>query len=157
MLAFFTKIELTMSGNLTLIELQTEFHEIADAFRTFGDNCAHNRLVTQASASLECVAHVQLERIFIACYASDPTLRPGGIWVGALAFRYNGYRSVLCRFQCETQAGYTAANHHEIVFLHPNRILSIKRVLPKATASASSEFGLTVSTGCKVSESATST
>src|SRR6266487_3608935 len=48
MTAFFTEIKLTMSGNLTLIELQTEFYELADAFRTFGDNCAHNHLVTQA-------------------------------------------------------------------------------------------------------------
>src|SRR6266702_7002223 len=118
MTAFFTEIKLTMSGNLTLIELQTEFYELADAFRTFGDNCAHNHLVTQASASFECVAHVQLERIFIACYAGDPTLRPGGICVGAFAFRYNSYRSMLCRFQCKTQAGDTAANHHEIVFFH---------------------------------------
>src|SRR4029079_13678113 len=103
-----------------------------------------NRLVTQASASFERIAHVQLERIFIARHAGDPTLRPGVICVGAFALRYNSHRSVLCCFQCKTQAGDTAANHHEIVFLHPNRILSTKRVLPKDTASASNEFGLTV-------------
>src|SRR6266576_3180011 len=157
MTAFFTEIKLTMSGNLTLIELQTDFDELADAFRTFGDNCTHNRLVTQTSASFERIANVQLQRIFIARHAGDPTLRPGGICIGAFAFRYNSYRSALCRFQCKTQAGDTAANHHEIVFLHPNRILSIKRVLPKDTASASNEFGLTVSTGCKVSASISST
>src|SRR5262249_8730549 len=125
--------------------------------RTFGNNCTHDWLVTQAGTGLKRIAHVQLERVFIACYAGDPTLRPGGICVGAFALRYNSYRSVLCRFQCKTQAGDTAANHHEIVLLHPNRMLSIKRVLPKDTASAINEFRLTVSTGCKVSESATST
>src|SRR6266511_1998879 len=157
MTAFFTEIKLTVSRNLTLIELQTELYELADAFRTFGHNCTHNHLVTQAGASFERIAHMQLERIFIARHTGDPALRPGGICVGAFAFRYNSYRSVLRRFQCKTQAGDTAANHHEIVFLHPNRILSIKRVLPKDTASASNEFGLTVSMGCKVSASATST
>src|SRR5213076_1474514 len=42
--------------------------------------------------------------------------------------------------------------HHD-VFLHPNLILSIKRVCPKNTATASNEFGLTVATGCKLSAS----
>src|SRR5262245_13268613 len=98
MAAFFTEIKFTMSGNLTLNEVQTQFYELADTLRTFGNNCAHNRLVTQACASLECVAHVQLERIFIACHAGDPTLRPGGICVRAFAFRYDSHRSVLCRF-----------------------------------------------------------
>src|ERR1041384_2811937 len=157
MTAFFTEIKLTMSGNLTLIELQTEFHQFADALRTFGHNRAHDALVTQPGASFERIAYMQLKRVFVARHAGDPTLCPGCICVGALAFRYNSYRSVICRFQCKTQASDTAANHHEIVFLHPNRILSIKRVFPKNTASASNEFGLTVSTCCKVSASTSST
>src|SRR5436189_411613 len=40
--------------------------------------------------------------------------------------------------------------HHD-VFVHAKRKLSIKRVFPKNTATASNEFGLTLSIGFKVS------
>src|SRR5262249_54933261 len=130
MAALFAEIKLAMSRNLTLIELQTEFYKFADALWTLGYNCAHDRVVTQAGAGFERVAHVQLKRIFIAGHAGDSTLRPGSVCVGALALCDSSNRPVLCDFQCKTQAGDTAADYHEIVILHPNRILSIKRVFP---------------------------
>src|SRR5438132_1112847 len=157
MTALFAKVKLAMSGNLTFIELQTEFHQFANPLWTFGDNRAHDRFVTQAGARFERIAHVQLERIFIARHAGDTTLRPGSVCIGALAFCDYNDRPMLCRFQCKTQAGDTAADHDEIVLLHPSWILSIKRVFPNTTASASNEFGLTGSTDCRVSSSTTST
>src|ERR1700686_286491 len=60
---------------------------------------------------------------------------------------------MLRRLQSEAQTSNAAADHDEIVFLHASRMLSIKRVLPKKTASARNEFGLTTSIGCKFSES----
>ena len=118
MTALFAKIKLAMSRNLTFIELQTELSQLADALRTFGHNRAHDCFVTQTRARFKRVTHVQFKRIFIARHAGDPALRPSGVCVGAFAFRHHSYRAVLCRFQCKTQAGDTAADHHEIVFLH---------------------------------------
>src|SRR5439155_12879541 len=118
MTALFAKVKLAMSGNLTFIELQTEFYQFANPLRTFHDNRAHDRLVTQAGARFKRIAHVQLKRIFITRHTSNPALRPGSICVRAFAFRYNRDGPVLCRFQCKTQARDTAADHHEIVLFH---------------------------------------
>src|SRR5439155_11985322 len=118
MTALFAKVKLAMSGNLTFIELQTEFYQFANPLRTFGDDRAHDRLVTQAGARFKRIAHVQLKRIFITRHTRNPALRPGSICVRTFAFRYNRDGPVLCRFQCKTQAGDTAADHDEIVLLH---------------------------------------
>src|SRR4029077_3930552 len=118
MTALFAKIKLAMSGNLTFIELQTELSQLADALWTFGHNRAYDCFVTQTPARFKRFTHVQFKRIFIADHAGDPALRPSGVCVGAFAFRHNSYRAMLCRFQCKTQAGDTAADYHEIVFLH---------------------------------------
>src|SRR4030095_1045473 len=155
--AIFSKIKLAMSRNITFIELQTELSQLADALRTLGHNRAHDCFVTQTGSRFKRVTHVQFKRVLVAGHASDSSLRPSGVCVRALPFRYNSYRPVLRRFQCKTQAGDTAADHHEVVFLHPKRILSSKRVCPKNTASASNEFGPTVSMRCKVSASTSST
>src|SRR6266496_1496944 len=155
MTALFAKIKLAMSGNLTFIELQTELSQLADALRTFSHNRAYDSFVTQTRSRLKRVTHMQFKRIFIARHAGDPALRPSGVCVRAFAFRHHSHRAVHCHFQCKTQAGDTAADHDEI--LHPKRILSIKRVFPKNTATASNEFGLTVVMGCKVSASTSST
>src|SRR6266513_2201340 len=185
MTALFAKIKLAMSRNLTFIELQTELSQLADALRTFSHNRAYDSFVTQTRSRFKRVTHVQFKRIFIARHAGDPALRPSGVCVGALAFRHHSHRTVHCHFQRKTQAGNTAADHHEIVFLHdreaailpagtkcsntqielsrrdvflhPKRILSIRRVFPKNTATASNEFVLTVLIGRKVSASTSST
>src|SRR4029450_10228633 len=157
MTALFAKIKLAMSRNVTFIELHTEPCELADTFRPFGHNRAYDCFVTQTGSRFKRVTHVQFKRVLVAGHASDSSLRPSGVCVRALPFRYNSYRPVLRRFQCKTQASDTAADHHEVVFLHPKRILSIKRVFPKNTASASNEFGPTVSMGCKVSASTSPT
>src|SRR5213079_3359698 len=118
MTALFAKIKLAMARNLTFIELQTELSQLADALRTFGHNRAYDCFVTQTGSRFKRVTHVQFKRIFIARHAGNPALRRSGVCIGAFAFRYNSYRAVLCRFQCKTQAGDTAADHHEIVLLH---------------------------------------
>src|SRR5882762_7824639 len=118
MTALLAKIKLAMSRNLTFIELQTELSQLVNALRTLGHNRAYDCFVTQTGSRFKRVAHVQFKRIFIARHAGYPALRPSGVCIGAFAFRYNSYRAVLCRFQCKTQAGDTAADHHEIVFLH---------------------------------------
>src|SRR5262249_31220696 len=131
--------------------------QFADALWTFDHNCADDRFVTQSGASLQRIAHVKLKRIFIARYAGDPALRPRRICIRAFAFRDDSHRAALCSLQCKAETGDAAADHNKIVFLHPNRILSIKRVLPKNTANTSTEFGLIISIGCKLSVSTTST
>jgi hypothetical protein len=50
-----------MSRNITLVEVQTELHELAYALRTFGYDRANDGLVTQASAGFERIAYVQLK------------------------------------------------------------------------------------------------
>src|SRR6267143_604984 len=99
---------------------------------------------------------MKLERILIARHTSDSTLRPDRIRVRSFALGDDRHRTALRRFQRKAQPGDTAPDHDEIVFLHPNRILSIKRVFPKETATARSEFGLTNSIGWKVSASTSS-
>ena len=155
--ALFTQIKLAMPVDLALIKLETQLRQLTNAFWTFDDNCADHRFFTKTGARLERIAHMKLKRIFIAGHAGDPALRPGGVCIGTFTFGDDSYRSVLCRFQRKTQTGNAAADHYEIVFLHPNRILSIKRVLPKNTATTSSEFGPAISTGRKVSASTSST
>jgi hypothetical protein len=54
-------------------------------------------------------------------------------------------------------AGYSKAQAGLPASLQTNRILSIKRVLPKRTANSSTLFGPAISTGFNVSVSATST
>src|SRR5947208_13464816 len=149
--------KLPLTADLALVKLETPPWQRPTALRALGHNCADYRLVTQTGTSLKRVAHVQLKRIFIARHAGDSALRPRGVCVRAFAFCDDSYRSVPGRFQGKTQTGNATADHDEIVLLHPRRILSIKRVLPKNTASASNEFAATVSTRCKVSTSTTST
>src|SRR6266480_274457 len=151
------EIELAMAGGLALIELQPKFHQISDSIRTFHDNRANGRLVAKSGACLECVAYVQLERIFIARYARYSSLRPGCVCVGAFTFCNYRNGTMLCHLQRKTEASDAASDHNEIVFLHASRMLSIKRVLPKNTASASSEFELMTSIGCKLPASTRST
>ena len=67
---------------------------------------------------------------------------------GAATLAHDRDRHRQCRLQMG--AGLPA-------LLQANRVLSIKRVLPKNTANRSTEFVLTTSTGFNVSASATST
>ena len=53
-------------------------------------------------------------------------------------------------------AGYSKVQAGLPASLLANRMLSIKRVLPKKTANSSTPFGPTISTGFNVSASATS-
>src|SRR3954470_24776159 len=96
---------------------------------------------------------MQFKRIFVTRNACDTSLRPGGVGVCAFAFGDHRNRSLFCRLQGESQPGDSTADNDKIVRLHAKRILSINRVLPKNTASASTAFGLTESIGCKVSPS----
>src|ERR1700730_7498703 len=100
---------------------------------------------------------MQLERILIACHTSDSALRPRRVRVRSLPLGNNCHRTVLGRFQCKAQPGNAAADHDEIVFFHPSIMLSIKRVFPKKTATARTEFPLTDYVGCNVSASTRST
>ncbi len=133
--------------------MQAKIDKLADSRRPFGHDRAHNVLVAKSRPRFERVAHMQIERIFVARDAGNAALRPRRIRIGAFAFRNHSHRAVLRRFQGKTQPRNAAADHDEIVFLHSKRMLSINRVLPKNTASASSEFGRTDSIGCKVSAS----
>src|SRR2546421_8099313 len=137
--------------------MKVELGLLQNPLRTFSHTRADVRFVTQPGAGLKRVAHVQLKVIFIACDAGNSALCPGGICVGPFAFCNDGYRTVPGRFQCKTETGDAAADHNKIVFLHPKRILSIKRVLPKNTANTSTEPGPAISTDCKVIASTTLT
>ncbi len=155
--AFSPKIELAMTGNFAFVKLQSKIDKFMNSRRSFRHNRANNFLVAKPGAGFERVAHMQPEGIFVARHAGDPALRPRCVRVRAFAFCDHGHRAMLGRFQRKTEPGNATANHDEIVFLHPSRMLSIKRVWPKKTASASSEFGLRTSIGCKLSASTRST
>src|ERR1700682_4107163 len=157
MAAFTPKIKLAMPRHLPLIEMQSQLRQLTDSLRPFRDDGADDRFVAESSARVERVAHMQRKRIFIARHARDAALRPGGVRVRAFAFRDHRDRAVPGRFQSEAKSSNAAADDNKVVLLHGRRRLSIKRVLPKNTASASSAFGLTTSIGCKVSASTRST
>ena len=63
---------------------------------------------------------------------------------------------VLTRDTGISDAGYSKAQAGLPASLQANRMLSIKRVLPKKTPSSSTLFGPAISTGFNVSASATS-
>src|SRR6266404_503522 len=151
--AFSSKIRLTMAGNLPLVEAHPDFLQLADRFRSFGHDCAHDLLVTKSRARLECIANVQFEGIFTARHASNAALRPCRIRVAPLSFCDDSDRTVLGSFECKTQAGDSAADHDKIEFLHAIRRLSINRVPPMKTARARTAFGRNVCSGSRVSAS----
>src|SRR5207302_4534393 len=84
------EIELAMTRNLALIEMDADFHQFPDRLRTFRHNRAHNYFVATPRAVFERVAHASLERILIARGASNPALRPRRVAVGSFAFRADG-------------------------------------------------------------------
>src|SRR6266849_4961178 len=157
MTRFPPEIELAVPGDFALVKAQAKIDKFADSHRTLGDDRADDFFFAEAGADIERVAHVQLKRILLARHAGDPALRPGRVRVCAFAFCNDSYRAMLRHLQGKAQSSDAAADHDEIVFLHGSRMLSIKRVLPKKTASASNEFGLTTSIGCKFSASTRST
>src|ERR1043166_2931492 len=115
MSALASEIEFAVAGNFALVELHAELYQILNPRRRFGHDRADNLLVAQTRAGFERVAHVQLERIFIARHARDAALRPRGIRVRTLAFRNHCDRSILRRLQGKAQPGDTASYDDEIV------------------------------------------
>ena len=151
--ALAAKVELAMTGKVTFIEMHADVHQLANCFRPFRHDGAHDFFVAKPGAGFERIAYVQLKRIFIARHTGDPSLRPCRVAVGPFAFRDHCHRTVLRRFQGKAQTCDPAPDHHEIEFLHFSRRLSISRVLPMKTASAMTAFGRKVSRGCKLSAS----
>src|SRR5438105_10118902 len=140
MTRFAPKIEFAMTRHFALVKLQSKIDQFSDSLRTFGDDRAHDFLVAKAGADLERIAYVQFKRILLARHAGDPTLCPGRVGIRAFALGNNRHRAMLRRLQGKAQSRDAASDDDEIVFLHGRRMLSIKRVLPKKTASASNEF-----------------
>src|SRR5438105_12459958 len=99
MSAFTAKIEFAMSGNFALVELKAELDQVLNSSRRFSHYRADDILVTQSRAGFERVAHVKLERIFIARHAGDSSLRPSCVRVRPLPLRDHRDRPVLRRFQ----------------------------------------------------------
>ena len=137
---FPAQIKFATTGDISFIEVQTEFNEFANSLRPVLDDRLHRSRIAQAGARLECIANVQVERIFVTCHTGDATLRPCGVGIGALALRNYRYLSVIRGRDRERETRDAAADDNEIVFLHQRRILSIRRVFPKKTATASKEL-----------------
>src|ERR1700736_769250 len=155
--AFASKIEFAMAGDFALVELDAKLDQILNPRRSFGHNRADHVLIAQARAGFECVADMQLEGIFVARHTSDSSLRPRRVGIRPFALGDDRHRTILRRFQRKAKPCNTAADDNEIVFLHPNTMLSIKRVFPKKTARARSEFGPGDSIACKLFASTRST
>src|SRR5438270_11044989 len=151
--AFSSKIRLTMPGNLPLVEVHSDFLQLADRFRSFGHDCAHDLLVTKSDAGLECIANVQFKGIFTARHASNAAFSRCCIRGAPLSLGDDSDRTVLGGSARETHAGDSAADHNKIEFLHAIRRLSINRVSPIKTARARTAFGRNVCSGSKVSAS----
>jgi hypothetical protein len=66
------EIELAMTRTVAFIEMDADFHQLADRLRSFRHNRAHNFFVAEPGAGFDRVAHMQLERIFITRDASNP-------------------------------------------------------------------------------------
>ena len=104
MSAFAAEIELAMAGNFALIEMQTEFHQLAEYAPDLPSRSCERPLRHKARAGFEGVADMQLEGIFVARHAGDAALRPGRVGVGALSFRNHSDRAVLRRLQAQNSA-----------------------------------------------------
>ena len=99
MTGFAAKIELAMSVDLALVELQPEIDQLADSRWPFRHNRPHHRFIAKSRARLERVAHMQLKRIFIARHAGDTALRPCRVRVDAFPLRHHRHRSMFRRFE----------------------------------------------------------
>src|SRR5256885_15014516 len=58
------EVELAMTGNIALVEMQSELHQLADALRTFPNDCPDHLRIAQPGAGFDPVANVQIELIF---------------------------------------------------------------------------------------------
>src|SRR4051812_5430652 len=141
MTAFAAQVGFAVPCDLAIVKVESELDQFPDAGRPFHDDRAHGCLVAESGAGLECIGDMEREGIFVAGHAGDPALRPGRVRICALAFGDNGDRSLFRRLKGKSQPGDAAADHDEIVLLHENRRLSIRRVCPKNAATAMSESG----------------
>jgi hypothetical protein len=94
MAAFLAQIEfLGTAGlrNLALREFHAQLDELGDSGRSLLDNRAHDVLVTESRPGLQGVAHVHLERIFLARHRRDATLGVVRVRLGAVLLRQDGH------------------------------------------------------------------
>ena len=136
------------------VEVHPELHEFLNAGRPFRDDGAHHVLVAKTRARNQRVANVEVEGIFLAHHTSHSALCPCRIRIRQHPLGHERYGTLLCRLQREREPGYSAANDDEIKLSHFGRkmtmrayrvtgarfrgtaMLSIKRALPRKTATA---------------------
>ena len=153
-----------------LVEVHAQRDQFADAGRPVADDGAHGFLVAQARAGFERVLDVRFEGVLAAPHARHAALRPRGARIRRSAFGDDRHPPVRRRLEREGQARHAAADHDEIETLHRRKFtsfgtavdafggfttrLSINRVRPKNTASASNVgFVDPAFTGCRSSAS----
>ena len=149
---FATEIQFAMPFDIALVEVQPKLHQFSHSLGTFPDHRLDRSWSSQSPApAVERVANVKLEGIFTARYAGHAALGPRGVGIHAFALGHNRNTPVPGRFDRKGQTGNAAADNDEIELFHPRRTLSIRRVLPKKTATASSDRDSIVRHGCRSS------
>ena len=145
---------------VALVKMNAETGEFRDPLGAFSNDGANNILATKSGAGSECVADVKVEGILVAHHASHSALRPRGVRVGRGAFGNQGDGAFLRGLQSERQARDTAAEDDKIKLSHGiagRAMLSIRRALPRKTATASRPTARRLRRVCNVVASTAST
>ena len=129
--AFAPEIQLAMTGNIAARRNAARVRSARGRVPDLPSPPSRPPAVAKTRAGLERVLNMQLKGILAAGHAGDAALRPGGVRVDAFAFRDDRDPAVLRRLQRKSQPRDAAPDDDEIEFLHPSRMLSIRRVARK--------------------------
>ena len=131
MAALAPEIELAMAGDVALIEMEAEFHQLAHpprAFFTTISTAPESRDLLPLRGYRGCGGRRNLRR---ACHASDAASVPRRCLNRPLALGHDGDSTVFRRLDREGQAGNAAPDDDKVELPHPRRMLSISRVRAK--------------------------
>ena len=142
-----------------LIKLHAEFHQAGNAFGSLGDDSADGLFIAQSRPGHQSVPDMKIEGIFLADHASHSALSPGRVGIHRAALCHQGHGTLLSRFERIGKSGDSAADNDKIEFSHERvdtAILSINRVAPRKTATASRIGRTRFFAGSRVSASTSS-
>ena len=108
--SFSTQIKRSVFGALP-VELDTDFQQLANPLRTGAHNQLHHFRVTQPITRIQRVLHVKLKGIVRTQDRGNSSLGVVGAGLQLIFLGHHGHGTKLRRFQSETQARHSTANH----------------------------------------------